>query len=75
MVSNWKCNVFFSEKDSTRKNEYNSRRHKQDTYFHFFLRFMIFFLSSHQVTLFKVHASKLAALNDKLIGIKVGDFK
>jgi len=26
------------------------------------------------VTLFKVHASRLAALNNKLIGIRVGDF-
>lgn len=27
-----------------------------------------------QVTLYKVQASRLAALNDRLIGIKVGDF-
>ncbi|CAM0883423.1 unnamed protein product [Alopecurus aequalis] len=31
-------------------------------------------ITTQQVTLFSVHASRLAALNDKLIGIKVGDF-
>ncbi|EMS59294.1 Putative pseudouridine synthase C1A4.09 [Triticum urartu] len=32
-------------------------------------------ITTQQVTLFKVHASRLAALNNKLTGIKVGDFK
>ncbi|KAL6657539.1 hypothetical protein ACP70R_005319 [Stipagrostis hirtigluma subsp. patula] len=31
-------------------------------------------VTTQQVTLFKVHASRLAALNDKLVGVKVGDF-
>ncbi|XP_044341551.1 pseudouridylate synthase 7 homolog isoform X3 [Triticum aestivum] len=31
-------------------------------------------ITTQQVTLFKVHASRLAALNNKLTGIKVGDF-
>ncbi|XP_071684585.1 uncharacterized protein [Lolium perenne] len=31
-------------------------------------------ITTQQVTLFRVHASRLAALNNKLIGIKVGDF-
>ncbi|RLM86859.1 hypothetical protein C2845_PM04G28890 [Panicum miliaceum] len=31
-------------------------------------------VTTQQVTLFKVHASRLAALNSKLIGIRVGDF-
>ncbi|XP_039833701.1 multisubstrate pseudouridine synthase 7-like isoform X3 [Panicum virgatum] len=31
-------------------------------------------VTTQQVTLFKVHASRLAALNNKLIGIRVGDF-
>lgn len=32
-------------------------------------------LTSDQVTVFKVQASRLVALNSKLIGIKVGDFR
>uniref|UniRef100_A0A2N9EI18 TRUD domain-containing protein n=1 Tax=Fagus sylvatica TaxID=28930 RepID=A0A2N9EI18_FAGSY len=43
-----------------------------------FLRLHCEWLSSvvivHEVTVFKQHASKLAALNERLIGIKVGDF-
>ncbi|XP_057962932.1 multisubstrate pseudouridine synthase 7 isoform X2 [Malania oleifera] len=31
-------------------------------------------ISTQRVTVFKQHASRLAALNEKLIGIKVGDF-
>ncbi|XP_062187036.1 uncharacterized protein LOC133890601 [Phragmites australis] len=31
-------------------------------------------VTTQQVTLFKVHASRLAALNSKLVGIRVGDF-
>ncbi|KAJ8760743.1 hypothetical protein K2173_017872 [Erythroxylum novogranatense] len=31
-------------------------------------------ISTQRVTVFKQHASRLAALNDRLIGIKVGDF-
>lgn len=31
-------------------------------------------LLAFQVTVFKQYASRLAALNDRLIGIKVGDF-
>ncbi|KAF3454342.1 hypothetical protein FNV43_RR04789 [Rhamnella rubrinervis] len=31
-------------------------------------------VSTQRVTVFKLHASRLAALNDRLIGIKVGDF-
>ncbi|KAM0883698.1 hypothetical protein ACQ4PT_031473 [Festuca glaucescens] len=31
-------------------------------------------ITTQQVTLFRVHASRLAALNNKLIGIKVADF-
>eukprot|EP00257_Ricinus_communis_P013254 XP_015570652.1 multisubstrate pseudouridine synthase 7 isoform X1 [Ricinus communis] len=31
-------------------------------------------VSTQRVTVFKQHASRLAALNDRLIGIKVGDF-
>uniref|UniRef100_A0ACD5WGH3 Uncharacterized protein n=1 Tax=Avena sativa TaxID=4498 RepID=A0ACD5WGH3_AVESA len=31
-------------------------------------------ITTQQVTLFRVHATRLAALNNKLIGIKVGDF-
>lgn len=31
-------------------------------------------ITTQQVTLFKVHASRLAALNSKLAGIRVGDF-
>ncbi|XVF06287.1 hypothetical protein REPUB_Repub06bG0034400 [Reevesia pubescens] len=31
-------------------------------------------ISTQRVTVFKLHASRLAALNERLIGIKVGDF-
>jgi hypothetical protein len=35
---------------------------------------LVEFFLCFQVTVFKQHASKLAALNERLIGIKVGDF-